>query len=154
MNLLRTPMTALVFALVLTANAPAQQQQSLSGQSPQPASAEPSSSDAPAPADNGGPNIYPWLAAGLVARGVPVIDVRSAEEIAETGMLADAVNIVHTDTEALIEFIGEDRDRTVVLYCRSGRRAGLAIDKLREHGYRGLVNAGGYQDLAAAIESP
>lgn len=98
-----------------------------------------------------GPNIYPTLAADLVRRGVPVIDVRSAEEVDNTGRIADAVNIPHTEIERIAEFIGEDRMRTVVLYCGSGRRAGLAIEALRERGYHGLVNGGGFEDLAGAI---
>jgi phage shock protein E len=114
--------------------------------------AEPPAPTAPQPsADGEGPNIYPWLAAGLLAHDVAVIDVRSAEEVEATGLLADAVNIPHSDTEALIDFIGEDRDRTVVLYCGSGRRVARVIDTLREMGYHGLVNAGGYQDFAGAI---
>lgn len=101
-----------------------------------------------------GPNIYPGLAAQLIENDefdVPVIDVRSAEEVEQTGTVAGATNIPHTETEALAEFIG-DRDRTVILYCGSGRRAGLAIEALRERGFHGLVNAGGYEDLQAALE--
>jgi len=149
MNLFRKLLSVLVFALVLTGTAQTQQQESAS-ESPILVNAEPPSSDASARAENS-PNIYPWLAAGLVARGVPAIDVRSAEEVAATGTLANATNIAHTEIEALIQFIGEDRDRTVVLYCGSGRRAGLVIDSLRERGYHGLVNAGGYEDFAEAI---
>lgn len=99
------------------------------------------------------PRIYPHLAAGLIAGDVAVIDVRSAEEVEATGLLAGAVNIPHTRTEDLVDFIGEDAGRTVVVYCRTGRRAGIAIEALRELGYHGLVNAGGYDDLAAALEN-
>jgi len=98
-----------------------------------------------------GPAIYPILAAGLVDLDVPIIDVRSAEEVAETGMVAGAVNIPHSEVERIAEFIGEDRSRTVVVYCRSGRRAELVVDALRERGYHGLVNAGGREDLLAAL---
>ncbi len=97
--------------------------------------------------------IYPHLAAGLIAGDVAVIDVRSAEEVEATGLLAGAVNIPHTRTEDLARFIGENAGRAMVLYCRSGRRVGIAIEALRELGYHGLVNAGGYDDLAAALEN-
>jgi len=98
-----------------------------------------------------GPNIYPTLAADLVERGVPVIDVRTAEEIADTGRIGNAVHIPHTEIDRIAEFIGEDKMRTVVLYCGSGRRAAMAVAALRERGYHGLVNAGGFEDLAEAI---
>lgn len=99
-----------------------------------------------------GPPIYPNLAVRLIEMGVPVIDVRSQEEVGETGVLADADHIPHTDVDALAEFIGDDRDRAVVMYCGSGRRADRAIEALRERGFSGMVNAGGYDDLRAALE--
>lgn len=102
---------------------------------------------------DGGPTIYPTLAAGLVEMGVPVIDVRSEAEIEETGTLADAEHIPHTDVDAIADFIGDDASRAVVLYCGSGRRVGLAIDALRERGFHGMVNAGGYEDLRQALEA-
>jgi len=98
------------------------------------------------------PPIYPWLAAGLIERGVPVIDVRSDEEVEATGLLGDAEHIAHTEIEAIAEFIGEPPGRTVVIYCGSGRRAGRVIEALTGRGYQGLVNAGGYEDLEAALE--
>lgn len=102
--------------------------------------------------DSEGPAIYPNLAADLLSLDVPVIDVRSDEEVEATGTLADAEHIVHTDVDAIAEFIGEGTDSAVVLYCGSGRRAGMVIDTLRERGYGGLVNAGGYANLQQAIE--
>lgn len=106
----------------------------------------------PAPAQEERTPIYPHLAAQLIRMGdVLVLDVRSDEEVEETGTLADAVHVVHTDTEGLMEAIGEDKSRPVVLYCGSGRRAGIAIQALEEAGYIGLVNAGGYEDLQVAL---
>lgn len=97
------------------------------------------------------PHIYPTLAAGLIEMGVPVIDVRSDTEIAETGTLAGATQIPHTDIDAIAEFIG-GQSRAVVMYCGSGRRVGLVIDALRERGYHGMVNAGGYDSLRQELE--
>lgn len=152
MNPFRTFLPVIFFAVLLADAAQAQQQESAEVG----VEAPPATTEAPAPdrssANEEGPNIYPWLAAGLVAQDVPVIDVRSAEEVAETGILVNAVNIPHTDTAALIEFIGQNRDRTVVLYCDSGSRAALVLDTLREQGYHNLVNAGGYEDLAETLE--
>lgn len=98
------------------------------------------------------PNIYPTLAAALIEMGAPVVDLRTPEEIEQSGMIDGAANILHTELDELGALIGEDRDRAVILYCGSGRRASRAIEALRERGYGGLVNAGGYVDLVEAME--
>lgn len=97
------------------------------------------------------PNIYPRLAADLVERGALVLDVRSAEEIDSTSLLADAEAIPHLQIDDIVAFIGEERNRAVVVYCGSGRRAARVIEQLRERGYGGGVNAGGYEDLSATL---
>lgn len=98
--------------------------------------------------------IYPNMAADLIGQGALVIDVRRAEEVEDTGLLADAKHVEHGDLEGLKEAIGNDTWRTVVVYCASGRRAGIAIDALQEAGFTGLVNAGGYEDLHLALHGP
>lgn len=100
----------------------------------------------------GGPPIYPTLAAALIEMGVPVIDIRSEAEVEETGTVAAATHIPHTDIDAIADFIGDDTSRAVVMYCGSGRRVDLAIEALRERGYHGMVNAGGYENLREALE--
>lgn len=84
----------------------------------------------------------------LVEDGALVIDVRSPGEFSG-GHVDGALNIVHTDIEALAAAIGPDQDRSVVLYCGSGRRSGLAIAGLEELGYTALFNATGYDALQA-----
>lgn len=119
---------------------------------PQPAGRpDPASGDGEAAEQ--GANIYPDLAARLVEMGIPVIDVRTAEEIEETGMIEGATHITRDEIDEMAELIGEDRDRAVVIYCGSGRRASLAIDTLRDRGFAGLVNAGGYEDLREALNT-
>lgn len=84
----------------------------------------------------------------LIEDGALVIDVRSDEEVAE-GTLEGALHIPHTQIEDMIAAIGEDRTRTVVLYCRSGGRAGRALDALEAEGYESVFNATGYDALVA-----
>lgn len=84
----------------------------------------------------------------LIDQGALVLDVRSPEEF-DGGHLPGAVRVDFDDTEALQQAIGEDRDRSVVLYCGSGRRAGKAIDALEAEGYNALFNGMGYKDLMA-----
>ena len=64
-----------------------------------------------------------------------VIDVRSAEEYA-AGHVPGAVNIPHDQVASRLAEIPKDKD--VVLYCRSGRRSGLAAETLEANGYKDL----------------
>lgn len=78
-----------------------------------------------------------------------VIDVRTADEWA-TGHLEGAVNIDFEsgDFSALIDEF--DHSANYVLYCRSGNRAGQAIQVMKDAGFTGeLVNAGGVSDAAS-----
>ena len=68
------------------------------------------------------------------------IDVRSPEEYAE-GHLSDSTNI------PLEQITG--KIAPITLYCKSGRRAGLAKQMLEKLGYTNVSNRGGYQDLLA-----
>ena len=79
------------------------------------------------------------------------IDVRSAEEF-QAGHLAGAVNIVHTDIAGKIAEVTQDKNAEIHLYCRSGRRSGLAEAELKKLGFTNVHNAGGYEALKAAAE--
>ena len=39
------------------------------------------------------------------------------------------------------------KDKSVVVYCRSGRRSGIANEALISAGYTNTYNGGGYQSL-------
>ena len=82
----------------------------------------------------------------MIDDGALLVDVRSAEEFAG-GHLDGAINVPHTETAALADAIGAQRDRPVVLYCRSGRRSGIAQAALQELGYTRVHNGIGYEPL-------
>lgn len=84
----------------------------------------------------------------LIENGALLIDVRSPAEF-QSGHIEGAINIPHMDIDALASAIGEDHSRAVVLYCGSGRRAGLSQDLLEELGYDGIFNATGFSALQA-----
>ena len=75
-----------------------------------------------------------------------VIDVRSAAEF-DSGHIEGAVNIPHDEIGTRITEVTEDKDQAIVLCCRSGGRAGIALRALQELGYTQVENAGGYQSL-------
>lgn len=78
-----------------------------------------------------------------------VIDVRTPAEIAE-GHLDGAININWEDIGFADEVSALDKDGVYVLYCRSGNRAGQAIDAMTSMGFTNLTNAGGV-DAASAF---
>jgi phage shock protein E len=102
---------------------------------------------APVMAGGGDPaiaeNAWPMIQSGAL-----LVDVRSEEEFLD-GHVAGAVNIEWDKTDELIAAIGEDRQREVVFYCRSGNRAGKAIAVLEDKGYNHIFNATGFSALRA-----
>ncbi len=76
-----------------------------------------------------------------------VLDVRSPEEFT-TGHVPGAVNVPYDEIAARLAEVPKDKD--VVLYCRTGRRAGLAADVLAANGYTRLSHLEG--DMPAWIE--
>ncbi len=71
------------------------------------------------------------------------VDVRRAEEFAE-GHLPGAINIPHGEIGNRLAELGQDRAREIVIYCRSGRRAGLAEVVLLEEGFTGVRDLEGH----------
>lgn len=76
------------------------------------------------------------------------IDVRSAEEYAQ-GHHSQAVNIPHTIIASKIEALTPDKSSAINVYCRSGKRAGIAQKTLQDMGYTKVTNIGGYQNAKA-----
>lgn len=77
------------------------------------------------------------------------IDVRSAEEYAE-GHIEQAVNIPYTEITERIDEVTTDRDAPIYLYCRSGRRSGIALEALQQAGFTHVTNLGGLEEARRA----
>ena len=75
-----------------------------------------------------------------------VLDVRTPEEFA-AGHVPGAKNVPYDLVAARLGEIPRDKD--VVLYCKSGRRAGLAADVLAANGYTRLSHLEG--DMTAWV---
>ena len=82
----------------------------------------------------------------MIENGALLVDVRSTTEFAE-GHLEGAINIGWEKTDELIAAIGDDKQRQVVFYCRSGNRAGKSITRLAAMGYTNIFNATGLEAL-------
>jgi phage shock protein E len=76
-----------------------------------------------------------------------VLDVRTPQEYA-AGHVPGAVNVPHDQLTSRLAEVPKDKD--VVLYCKSGRRAGSAADILAANGYTRLSHLEG--DMSAWIE--
>ncbi len=85
----------------------------------------------------------------LIRSGALIVDVRTPEEYA-VGHLEGAIHVPHDQVAAQLKAFGDDKARTIVLYCGSGRRAGLAETTLADAGYGNVFNAGGYQPMISA----
>lgn len=84
----------------------------------------------------------------LISMGALLVDVRTPEEFS-AGHIDGAINIPHDQTlERLAEF-GSDKDKSIVVYCRSGNRSGKAHSILVEQGFSSAHNAGGYEPMLA-----
>jgi rhodanese-related sulfurtransferase len=68
---------------------------------------------------------------------IVVLDVRSAQEY-ENGHIRDAINVSHNTISENLNFLSQYQNKTVVVYCRSGRRAGVAEHILSENGFKDL----------------
>jgi len=74
------------------------------------------------------------------------LDVRTPDEFAE-GHVEGALLIPVDELEARIGELDDLRDERIVLYCRTGRRSGIAMDLLQQHGFTQLENAGAFTRL-------
>lgn len=88
--------------------------------------------------------------ADKVKKPAILIDVRSAEEFAEEH-LPGAVNIPHTEIAEKIAAVAPDKSGEIYLYCRSGRRVGVAMEALQKLGYQNMHNLGGIEDARKKI---
>ena len=85
-----------------------------------------------------------------------VIDVREPEEVQASGKVPGAMTIPLSMFLAKADPGSPEHEpelqpeRTVILYCASGKRSGFAGNKLLEFGYHKVFNLGGLKDWAQA----
>ena len=78
-----------------------------------------------------------------------IIDVRTPEEWA-TGHLEGAVRIGIADADFAQQLEALDKSADYYIYCRSGNRAGQAIDYMQSAGFTGkLLNGGSLANAAS-----
>jgi rhodanese-related sulfurtransferase len=100
------------------------------------------------------PKVTPADAAKLVAAGKAVlVDCREPAEWKETGVAAPAVLLPKSDFDGnqkqWREFLAQNKDKQVIIYCRSGRRSGLIANALAAEGVQ-AANAGALTEWSGA----
>ena len=82
-----------------------------------------------------------------------LLDVRTPEEY-KSVYLEGAVLLPLAELESKISSKVADKNTPVYIYCRSGRRAGTAVEKLKTMGYTDLHNLGGLKDAQEKLDLP
>ncbi|NVN99634.1 MAG: rhodanese-like domain-containing protein [Geobacteraceae bacterium] len=82
-----------------------------------------------------------------------LIDVRTEAEWKE-GHLEGAILIPYDRIGEGIVKTAPDRNTKINLYCRSGRRSGIALDALKQLGYEDVTNLGSVNDASVRLNIP
>ena len=82
-----------------------------------------------------------------------LLDVRTPEEH-KNGHLEGAVLLPLAELESKISSKVSGKNTPIYIYCRSGRRAGTAVEKLKAMGYTALHNLGGLKDAQEKLNLP
>jgi len=82
-----------------------------------------------------------------------VVDVRTPSEFA-AGHLQGAINIDVQSSDFLATIEAYPKDGTYILYCRSGSRAGTAMQQMKSAGFANVINAGGIDQASKSTGLP
>ena len=80
-----------------------------------------------------------------------ILDTREQDEFDE-GHIPGAILIPYTEIENKAEEMLPDKDKLILVYCRSGRRSKIAAESLAKLGYTNVKEFGGIIDWEGEIE--
>ena len=93
------------------------------------------------------------VTAPVVAAASVVIDVRTPDEW-RSGHVEGSVLIPHDRIAEDIGKVVPAKDTRIYLYCRSGRRTGIAAEAVKKAGYTNVVDLKTLQDAARELKRP
>ena len=98
-------------------------------------------------------NITPEQAKEIIENetGYVILDVRTEEEFSQ-GHIPGAILIPDYEISEKAESVLTDKNQTILVYCRSGRRSKLAAQALADLGYTDIREFGGIIDWKYEIE--
>lgn len=82
-----------------------------------------------------------------------LIDVRTEPEWKE-GHLEGAILVPYEKIGEEIAKVAPDRKTKINLYCRTGRRSGIALDTLKALGYEDVTNLINVQEASEKLKTP
>ena len=71
-----------------------------------------------------------------------IVDVRTKEEYDEAH-LVDAINIPYNEIDEKVEL---DKEKTILVYCRSGNRSSIAYNLLEDLGFK-VYDLGAFSEI-------
>ena len=80
-----------------------------------------------------------------------ILDTREQDEFDE-GHIPGAILIPYTEIENKAEEMLPDKDKLILVYCRSGRRSKIAAEALSKLGYTNVKEFGGIIDWPYEVE--
>ncbi|MBQ9764201.1 MAG: rhodanese-like domain-containing protein [Phascolarctobacterium sp.] len=80
-----------------------------------------------------------------------LLDVRTQEEF-DAGHIAGAVLLPYDEINVKAATVLPDKEKEIVLYCRSGRRSAIAKKELVELGYKDVEDFGGVNRWKGVLE--
>ncbi len=81
-----------------------------------------------------------------------VIDVRTKAEF-DAGHVKGAILIPYDEIESRIASYVKDKSKPIALYCRSGRRSGIALRIVGSLGYTNAANYGSLQNARVILDN-
>lgn len=89
-------------------------------------------------------------AADRMGEGVVILDVRTRAEF-DKGHIPDALLLPDSELAQRAEEVLPDKDQTILVYCRSGRRSAEAAKALVGMGYTAVYDFGGILDWTGEV---
>ena len=80
-----------------------------------------------------------------------ILDTREQDEF-DQGHIPGAILIPYTEIENKAEEMLPDKDKLILVYCRSGRRSKIAAESLAKLGYTNVKEFGGIIDWPYEVE--
>ena len=80
-----------------------------------------------------------------------ILDTREQDEFDE-GHIPNAILIPYAEIENKAEEMLPDKDKLILVYCRSGRRSKIASESLSKLGYTNVKEFGGIIDWPYEVE--
>ena len=82
-----------------------------------------------------------------------LLDVRTPTEY-QKGYLQGAINLPQADVDTKVATVVPSKDTPVYVYCRGGREATMATEKLLKQGYTDVHNLGAMKNARKKLNLP